>query len=107
MIAKKILGAAALVLQLAGTASAALDGERFEKEAAKAGADLVHGRVRRLCICQDGGANHYHVGYLLKTTIGVQGGIHVTMTCQVPTLSTIDREIVSVQNCLTYEVLAR
>jgi hypothetical protein len=106
---KTVASSLALVLTLAvtGLAHAVIDGPRFDKEASKYGADIVTGRIRKLCVCQDGGANQYHVGYLVKSAIGVSGGVHLTMTCQIPTLSSFDRSYVSAQNCLTYEVLSR
>lgn len=37
----------------------------------------------------------------------MQGGIHVTMACQIPTLTWVDEQYVSATNCLTYQVIAR
>lgn len=95
------------ILAAAGPAEAVLDGGRFERDAAKLAIDIPTGRTRLLCICQDGGANQRHVGYLIKSTIGVSGGVRVTMTCQIPTLSVVDRSYVSAENCATFEILQK
>jgi hypothetical protein len=53
-----------------------------------------------------GSSNHYHIGYLSVGMLTV-GNFkhHLTMTCHVPNISTVDGSISGGQNCLTYETL--
>lgn len=102
---KRILISFLMVLGSAGLAAAVVDGPRFVRDARKLGLDPATSKVRHLCICQDGGANHRHVGYLVLSQLNVVGGYHVTSTCQIPTLSGADSSYVSAQNCATFELL--
>ena len=96
-----------LVLSVAGSALAVVDGARFEREVAKLTLDPQSGRTRLLCVCQDGGANQRHVGYLVKGLLNVAGGLHVTVTCQIPSLAGIDRAVTGTENCSTFEILQK
>lgn len=37
----------------------------------------------------------------------MNGGLHVTATCQIPSLSGMDRQVISTENCSTFEILQK
>jgi hypothetical protein len=103
---KTLLVALTATLGLATAANADITGDQLARAAARLGLASGQPRMKDLCVCQDGSANHYHIGYLIVSTLPV-GNLkyHLTMACQVPNISTVDQSISSSQNCLTFAPL--
>jgi hypothetical protein len=104
---KTLLVALTATLGLATAARADITGDQLARAAGRVAATPgAQMRVKDLCVCQDGSANHYHVGYLIASTLPI-GNLkyHLTMACQIPNISTVDQSISSSQNCLTFAPL--
>lgn len=97
--------AAAALLATASQAPAS-DRSAFE---AKVGKHAVgpYQAAKGICICQDGGANHYRVGYLIRGNFQDGNAVEITATCQIPKFDPIDGDMLSTAPCVTYEVIGR
>jgi hypothetical protein len=103
---KTLLIALTAALCLATVAGAEITVDQLERAAQCLAFSASQPRLKKLCVCQDGSANHYHIGYVSVGMVALPNfKYHLTMTCHVPSISTVDGSISGSQNCLTYDTL--
>jgi hypothetical protein len=104
---KKSIAVLAALLGLATVAAAEVTFSQLERAAGKIAFTSSRPSAKQLCVCQDGGPNHYHMGYLMQSTINLVGPkVHLTMICKIPDFS-LDGTLVGTQNCLTFAPLIK
>jgi hypothetical protein len=99
------LTAAAALTAMAGGAAAS-DRSAFEAKISKYAVGAYQS-IKGVCVCQDGGTNHYRTGYLVRGNLQDGNGVEITASCSIPKFDGIDGELQTAVPCLTFEVLGR